>query len=166
MAQYDGETSEEIDGFRYRVLMLDPLKASDILADLGYLLAPVVGSLGGTLVKEKGDLLERAMDGFGDDDKTSIDTAIERAVTGFFDRFSKDKQRELMDLMAKQTMVIMGDGKEPRLSDMFSTHFRGRVKSMYRWFFFAIKVQFKDFFTGLDGDIGHAVQQALARVAT
>ena len=160
MSQNDGETSDEIDGFRYRVLMLDPLSAADILADLGYILAPVIGSMGGVFAKEKGDLIEKAMEGFEDGD-TNIDVALEKAVMGFFDRFSKEKQRELMAIMARQTMVIMPDGKEPVLKDVFSAHFRGRIKALYRWFLFAMKVQFKDFFSGQDD----AMSRVLAKVA-
>jgi hypothetical protein len=147
--------------------MLDPLAASDILADLGYMLAPVAGSIGGVAAKERGDVFSTLMDGAKDEDGGSgsnIDIAIEKAVIGFFDRYSKEKQRELFSQLAKITMVIMPDGKEPRLSDIFQAHFRGRVKSMYRWFFFAMKTQFEDFFSGQDGAISRAVEKVMGTV--
>ena len=164
MSQTDGATSEDIDGFRYRVLMLDPLLAADIIADLGYVLAPVLGSIGGAFAVEKGDLLEKAMEGFDDGEGSSIDSAIERAVMGFFDRFSKEKQREIINIMARQTMVVMPDGNEPALKDIFSTHFRGRLKSLYRWLAFAMKTQFSDFFSGQDTAMSRVFAKAAAAV--
>jgi hypothetical protein len=166
MAQYDGETSEDIGGFRYRVMMLDPLTAADILADLGYILAPVMGSLTGVFAKGKDDMLSKAMDGtFEDGEGSDLGESLERAIIGFFDRISKEKQRELFALMAKQTMVMLPDGNEPNLSTIFNTHFRGRVKSLYLWFGFAMKVQFKDFFTGAGGGISDVLAQMAAKVA-
>lgn len=164
MSQNDGETSEEIDGYRYRVMMLDPLVASDVLSDLGFLLAPVLGPIGGVMAKEKGDLLETVLDGADDDDGggSRIDEAIEKAVMGFFDRYSKEKQRELFKIMAKQTFVIMPDGSEPLLTSVFSIHFRGRLKSLYSWFLFAMKTQFKDFFSGQDDVISRVVDKMTA----
>ncbi len=169
MSQQDGETSEDIDGFKYRVMMLDPLIAADILADLGYLLAPVAGSIGGVFIKEKDASLGSILDGVGDDGgddeeaglspDSSIDVAIEKAILGFFERFSKQKQRELMGTMSKQTFVIQPDGNEPRLPKIFSDHFRGRIKPMYQWFAFAMKVQFRDFFTGQGDGMSRALDK-------
>lgn len=170
MSQNDGEVSDDIDGFKYRVFMLDPLVAADMLADLGYLMAPVVGPLGGLLATSKGDMLASLMDAdvedSEDDDETSVstkglDVALEKAVKGFFDRFTKAKQREFMGILAKNTLVIQPDGNEPKLDKVFSPHFRGRIKSMYLWFFFAMKTQFKDFFSGQE----NAMSRAFDRVA-
>jgi hypothetical protein len=36
---------------------------------------------------------------------------------------------------------------------------------MYRWFGFAMKVQFKDFFSGLDGGMSQFVAKVAGRVA-
>ncbi len=160
MSQNEGTVSNPIDGFRYKVYMLDPLVAADTLADLGHLLAPVAGSLGGSLAVSKGDALGTLLDGVeeGEDAQTlGLNEAIERAVVGFFERFSKAKQRELFNLMMNQTSVIMPDGTEPRLSKIFSVHFKGRLKPMYLWFFFAMKVQFSDFFSGPGGDMSRVI---------
>ena len=134
--------------------MLDPLSAADILADLGFLLAPVIGPLGGILAKSGGDegALASLLDG-DDDNDASVGDALEKAVLGFFSRFDKAKQREFITMMAKMTRVVMPDDKEPRLPDVFTPHFKGRIGAMYRWFFFAMKVQFKDFFSGQGFDM-------------
>lgn len=164
MSQQDGQISEEIDGFKYRIYMLDPMIAADIIADLGFLLAPVIGSIGGVAVKERGDLLGNMMDGIGDlgdgvDAESSIDSAIERAILGFFGRFSKAKQRELFNHLIPMTEIMKPDGKTPKLSAEFSMHFRGRPKAMYQWFAFAMKAQFKDFFSGLEGAMSRVLKK-------
>lgn len=162
--------------------MLDPLIAADILADIGYLLAPVAGSIGGVLAKE-GSSIKGMLDGVdlpddegnddeGNDDEdddghslspnSSIDVAVEKAVMGFFDRFTKKKQRELIGFMAKQTFVVQEDGKSPRMTAVFNDHFRGRLGAMYRWFAFAMGVQFSDFFTGQGGGISRALDKVKA----
>jgi len=163
--QTDGVVSEDIDGFKYRVYMLDPLTAADILADLGQLLGPSLGSLGGVLATQKGGTIENLMEGFEEGEGDSVASALEKAIKEFFSRFSKEKQRELIGAMMKKTMIVMPDGKEPPLTGLFNTHFQGRTKAMYQWFFFALKVQFKDFFSGLDGGIGRVIGQAVGRVA-
>lgn len=166
-------------GVQYRVMMLDPLVAADIIADLGFILAPVAGAIGGVVVKEKGASIGSLLGGVdpeaasetekSDEDKdleeldeelglsglspdSAIDVAFERAVLGFFGRFSKEKQRELIDIMAKQTMVInSGENTQQHLPGIFRAHFKGKIGEMYRWLAFAMKVQFKGFFTGQDG---------------
>lgn len=161
MSQVDFET-KEIDGHTYKVYMMDPLLATDLLTDLCQLLAPALGALGGVLVKEKGDVLQKALDGFEESDKTNIDVAFERAVLGFFGRLDKTKQREWIDMLAKVSVLITSEGKEPGLSTVLRKHFQGRVFAMYKWLAFALKVQFRDFFSGTDLGIGQIVQKAMA----
>lgn len=161
MSQKDFQTTE-IDGTTYKVYMLDPLAASDLLADIGHVLAPALGALGGALASEKGDGLKKLLDGLEEGEETHLDSAIERAVIGFFDRFSKPKQRELIATLAKVTSVVMPDGKEPQLDSIFTVHFRGRLRAMYLWIGFAIKVQFQDFFQGSGSAISRAVQRVVA----
>lgn len=155
MSQQDSKFSDDIDGFKYRIYYLDPLIAADIIADLGFILAPVIGSVGGVAAKERGDLLGNLMDGVDIDvdlGESSIDSAIERAVIGFFGRMTKAKQRELFGLLMPVTMIVNPDGSQPNLEANFTQHFRGRPKAMYQWFAFAMRSQFSDFFTGL-GDV-------------
>lgn len=160
MSQLDAET-KEIDGHTYKVLMLDPLVATDLLADIGQVLAPSLGALGGILAKEKGDTLSKVFDGFEPEEQTNIDSAVEKAVVGFFQKFTKEKQRELIGVLAKVTVIVMPDGKEPRLQDVMQIHFRGRLKTLYKWLAFALKVQFQDFFSGTEFDIGPVVRKVV-----
>ena len=48
-SQHDAQTST-IDGHTYRCHMLDPLTATDMVADLGALFGPSLGALGGALL--------------------------------------------------------------------------------------------------------------------
>jgi len=144
--------------------MLDPLTAADILADLGYILAPVMGSLTGAFAKGKEDLMSKAMEGgFEDGEGDALSDSLERAILGFFDRITKEKQRELFSVMAKQTYILLGDGKEPQLSQLFQEHFRGRISAMYRWFAFAMRTQFRDFFTGQGDGMSGVLGQIMAK---
>jgi len=158
MAQSDAQ-STEIDGYTYKVMMLDPLVATDLLADLGFMLAPALGALGGMLAKEKGDGLAKLLDGVEKSEESDIDAAIERAVIGLFARFDKAKQRELIAILAKVTVVVLPDGKEPNLAPMLLQHFRGRVKSLYKWLGFALKVQYQDFFSGMSADFSQLARR-------
>ena len=72
---------------------------------------------------------------------------------------TKAKQRELFGLMIPMTMIVESDGKEPKLSANFTAHFRGRPKSMYLWFAFAMKTNFRDFFSGLDGVMSRVLKK-------
>ena len=145
MSQQDSQVSDDIDGYKYRVYYLDPLIAADIIADIGFILAPVIDGVDS--------------DGDAGDSGSSIDSAIERAVIGFFGRMTKAKQRELFGLMIPMTMIVESDGREPKLSANFTAHFKGRPKSMYLWFAFAMKVQFKDFFSGLEDAMSRVLKK-------
>lgn len=170
MSQHDIAQSEDIDGFSYKVMMLDPLTAADIIADVGYILAPVMGALGGLLASGKKDVLASVLDGDeagGEALEGALggsEAAIEKAVIGFFERFGKAKQRELIKLLSKMTLVVMPDGSEPGLEGIFAAHFRGRIKALYRWFWFAMKTQFGDFFDGQGTDMNRALAQVAAAV--
>jgi hypothetical protein len=162
MSQADFEV-KTIDGHLYKVYKMDPFEATDLLADIGQILAPSLGALGGFLAKETGDALSKVFEGFEADEDTNIDHAIERAVVGFFKQFDKAKQREFIAALSKVTVVQVAEGKEPNLKDVFSSHFRGRIKSLYQWLGFALKVQFSDFFQGAGLDIGQLVRRAVKK---
>jgi len=157
MSQEFEKTSDGIGGNRYIVSMLDPLTAADLLADIGYMVAPVAGSIGGAFAT-KPISLKSLFNGEASDIE-GLDKMFETAVIGFFNRFTKAKQREIIAILASVTRVVLSDGKEPQLSNILTAHFRGKIKSMYQWIAFAMKVQFSDFFTGPGGDISAFISQ-------
>lgn len=149
----DSQTTT-IDGQTYRCLMLDPLIATDMVADLGHLFGPSLGALGGALLSE-GESVQKLMDRGGE----NLGIALEKAVIEFFSRFEKGKQQEFISQLSEITFVKQGD-KEVKLSSILSIHFRGRVASLYKWLGWTLKVQFGDFFSPFGTAISRVVQRA------
>jgi hypothetical protein len=144
-----------IDGHTYRCLMLDPLVATDMVADLGHLLGPSLGALGGALLSDPGDGAKKLMDEGGE----ALGAGLEKAVVEFFSRFDKAKQREFIAQLGEVTYLVTGD-KEVKINAVLSMHFRGRVGSLYKWMGWALKVQFEDFFSPFGIAISRVVQRA------
>lgn len=151
---HDGQTTT-IDGNTYRCLMLDPLVATDMVADLGYLFGPSLGALGGALMGDTGEGIKKLLSEGGE----AFAAAFEKAAIEFFGRFDKAKQREFISLLSDVTYVRSGE-TEVKLSSVLTVHFRGRVSSLYKWLGWALKVQFGDFFSPLKTAISHAVRTA------
>ncbi len=162
MSQTDAK-SRTIDGHTYKVMMLDPLVASDVLIDIGKVLAPALGAIGGFALGDK-DAVAKLLDGEdgaeGEKESESrLSPAFERAVIGLVDRLDKAKLREIVDLLAKVSFLVGSEG-EAQLRTVFPVHFRGRLKTMYRWLAFALEVQFADFFETIGPAIGRAARSA------
>lgn len=146
-----------IDGHQYKCLMLDPLLATDMVADLGQIFGPSLGALGGAFLSDSSGeglkkLFEEGGQEFGD--------ALEKAVVEFFARFSKTKQREFINTLADVTYLVQGD-KEVKLNSILSIHFRGRIAALYKWLAWALKIQFNDFFAPFGTAIDRVVQRAV-----
>jgi len=135
--------------------MLDPLVATDLLAGIGDMLGPSLAAIASGLKGE--DQIKSVLDST-DAGLADFGPALERAVTEFFKRFSKAKQREVIAVLSRVTFVVKPGGEEPQLDKVFSAHFRGRIGSLYKWLGFALKVQFKDFFSANAPAIAAAVR--------
>ena len=145
MSQEDYQISNNIGGSRYKVMMLNPMTAADMLADLGKIFSPVLGTATTVLAGKEvsiNNLLKEQL-------SAEVSKEIGGSVQQFFANFPKDKQREFMESLSKVTFVMTDDGKEILLSSIMNVHFRGKMKSMFTWFFFALKAQFSDFFSSL-----------------
>lgn len=160
----DGETTT-IGQHTYRVRHIDPLTATDITVDLAKLFGPVFAAVGGTMLaapdtkKQLKSLLDgekpEAPEG-GEDPGTA--KAIERALTGLFNNLTKDQVRYLINVMMPVTEVKKGDNW-PQLETIFDVHFRGDPAGVFKWLAFAMRVNFKGFFSGMAGAIGRAARQ-------
>lgn len=153
MTQLDGE-SKTIDGETYKILMLDPLVASDLLVDIAKVFGPALGVVGASLLKAENskEALDQLLDGVkseGNDAEAAteelIGDSLEKALIGLIDRVEKSKLREIINIMTDVTSVQKGNDW-PKLASIFSVHFRGKIKAMYQWLAFAIRVQYRDFF--------------------
>lgn len=151
---------DTIDGDTYKVYMLDPLVASDLVADIGAIIIPSLAAISGNVSGDKDQLAEV----LGNPEAPAPDAGngYERAAVLFFQRFNKEKQREVIGILAKVTCLVLSDGKEPKLDSLFTIHFRGRIGAMYKWLGFALKVQFGDFFSDIVPGI-QAVAQKMGR---
>lgn len=149
----DAQTTT-IDGHSYKCLMLDPLVATDMVADLGHLFGPSLGALGGALLSESGGAVQKLLDEGGE----NFGEALEKAVSEFFSRFDKAKQREFINILSEVTFVTQGD-KEIKLNSIMAIHFRGRIGALYKWLGWALKVQFGDFFSPFGTVIARVAQK-------
>ncbi len=144
MTQLDSQT-KEIGGHIYTVAMLDPLAANDLLIDIAHVVGPSIGAGAGAFASSIG----KSGNGDGDDplDAKADPMMLDRAISGFFERVTKAKMRDVIKLLARVTQVEI-EGKTPFLGDqgLLSLHFRGRLGKMYEWLAFAIEVQLGDFF--------------------
>ncbi len=140
MAQTTTQT-KEINGTSYRVGMLDPLTANDILVDLGKALAPTLASLGVEVLSAENseEVIKKLLDG-GFDAGDGFEDAILKTI----DRIEKATLREIISHLATVTEIKNGD-KWPQLETVFTVHFRGKIGEMYKWMAFALKVQFGNF---------------------
>ena len=139
MSQEDAQ-AKEIDGFTYDVSPLDPLVANDIWLDLVHVAGPTIGGLVGAFSKGG---IDSALDNDPDPETLS------NAIGGLFQRIEKQKMREIMNTLASVTVVRLGNGKAPQLNQILKTHFRGKLGLMYEWLWFALSVQYSDFFARL-----------------
>lgn len=147
MSQFDAQT-KTIDGEEFRVLMLDPLVANDLLVDILKTAGPALAALLAPVVKapDSGAAFRDLLDGSSGGETPAFDgEGIERAIVGLVDRLEKPKLREVISTLEGVTSVRKGDGW-PQLSTVAPMLFRGRLKLMYRWLAFALRVQYQDFF--------------------
>ncbi len=138
MSQADYETTT-IEDVQYRVRMLDPLVSNDLLLDVLAAVGPALGALAPQAI-------DKGIDGFLDDDDAG--PAVERAIAHLVKGLDKAKVRELINTMASVTEFSTDGSKWPRLQGTFTIHFRGELGRMYKWLFFAMKVQWRPFFRG------------------
>ncbi len=161
MSQMDGVT-KTIGPDTYKVLMLDPMTASDLLLDLTTIFGPGLGAVVSGVIKspDSREAIKQIWAGVGASgeaveakngapESTALDLLgdnLERGIVDFLGRLTREKQREIIDTMVGVTSVNKGE-KWPSLKSIFDIHFRGRPKAMYVWLGFALSTQYKDFFS-------------------
>ena len=168
MTQKDGET-RELGGEVFQVRMLDPLTANELLIDLTKTLGPAFAPVISGIVRspDSAQALSELLDGLDESEeknddtestgrvtepltaivraKTAVGDGLERGIEKLVDRLEKEKLREIIDLLANVSCIKKGNDW-PSLKTVFPVVFQGRIKLMYQWLFFAIRVQYMDFF--------------------
>jgi hypothetical protein len=159
MTQKDGET-ETIGGDTYRVRFIEPLTATDIAVDLAKMFAPVLASFGGSILSSSDTKkqLRGLLDGDEEEAMQGASESIERAILGLLGNLSKDQMRFLISTMAPVTEVQKGQSW-PSLESVFPVHFRGRPSAIFKWLAFAMRVNFKGFFSDITSVINRVVPQ-------
>lgn len=168
MSQMDGAT-KTIGPDTYKVLMLDPLTASDMLLDLTSIFGPGVSAMISGIIGSPDSRAaiqqiwagakKAGKEGSEEGSKEDVDGAppsidmqdllggnLERGVVDMLGRLTREKQREIIDTMTGVSSVKKGE-KWPELRSVFDIHFRGRPKAMYAWLGFALHTQYRDFFS-------------------
>ncbi len=126
--------TKEIDGHTYEVYFLPPRAANRVFL---------------RTVKTAVPGLTHMLDSMGDVasvlDAHIAEAGVGPAIRDLVDRLDEDVLWETVEAMAGVT-TVQGEGKLPSL---LSTHFAGRLGSMYKWLAFAYEVNFQDFFDAL-----------------
>lgn len=138
---------ETIDGKVFVVHKLPPLEAQDLLIDILNAVSPAVGAIGGAI---KGDdsvpLSEREVDG----------NALAGGIGALVRGLDKKMMRSMVDTLANVSTV---DGM--KLKTQLPIVFREDLALMYKWLWFALGVQYRNFLELLPS----GVQSALGKVA-
>lgn len=158
MTQLDNQ-SKEIDGVTYTVAMLNPLAANDLLIDIAHVVGPSLGAGAGAFAGAF-----TSGDGADPMETKADPMMLDRAISGFFERVTTAKMREMISTLAKVTTVRLGD-KSPFLNDILAVHFQGKLGKLYEWLGFAIKVQLGDFFDSAIPAIASAAPLVRAAVS-
>lgn len=131
--------------------MLDPYTAADLFHDGARVIGPLISSV--TSLKDLKDVMTQDL-------SAEQTTALQSGIRIFFTEFTKEKQREIIDILVPVTDVKVGGNFVP-LDSVFLPHFQGANGRMYKWLMFALQVQFADLSKGLGsviGQLGHAPQ--------
>lgn len=134
MSQAEG-TSEKFGSRTFTVYRFPPKVARRHIAKLAKILGP---SLGG--VMEAG-AKQHAQGG----DANEADVPIGKLIADALERLEVDYVEELMDLCAEYTQCEPGG----QLSTVYDAVFLNAPLDQFKWWWFALKVQFGDFFPGL-----------------
>lgn len=122
----------------YRVTTIGALKGRGLMVRLG---------------KLGGQSLASFLDGLASG-KTVLDAAvavgIAEAIREISARLTEEEFAAICDELALHTILVF-DEKEPRLKDVFDTHFAGNYGELVQWFAFALEVNFRSFFGGSGG---------------
>lgn len=139
MSQLQSQT-KAIAGRQFEVFKLPPLDANDVLIEIVEVVGPALGKLADASTKaKKTSILDLELD------EIEVGDAIEFIARSL----TKERLRSLIGTMSTVTHC---DGK--RLTEVFDIVFRGDLAAMYQWLFFAIEVNFGNFFDFLRSAIG------------
>lgn len=130
----------------YRVRYLPPSKVLKIFSSLFKMLAPAFGKLVDGSLKDGAnvsDVLNREIKNI------SIGAAVEALV----ERWDDANVEALIRDLAIYSEVSTDGQRWPSVKDVYEVHFTGRPKELFEWVYFALEMQFKDFFPASGGSV-------------
>ncbi len=141
---------EEIEGHKFVVFKLPPLEAQDLLLDILAAVGPAVGELAGGLDGSSDvPITERELD----------PAALSKGIGSLVRALDKQTMRAMVNTLARVSTV---DGLP--VEKQLPVIFREDLSLMYRWLWFALKVQYERFFdllpSGASGALGKLVRAA------
>lgn len=140
----------------YRVTMLDPEAAEDVVIDLFRLCGPTIAGIIGKL---EGKGLKGLMDLQINGD------VIVSALRELSSTFDKQLYREVCAKLMSVTAVSIDGKKWPRLADVQNELYRGKLQEKWKWIGFALEVNFAGFFADISSGAGPALE-ALAKAGS
>lgn len=154
--------SQDIAGYRYVVTQLGADSGRKMADELVRALVPVLADLLKALPKSEQAVSAGNVRDFLDlVDPSCIPDMVERA----FKALPSERLDSIIEQLAETTDVFgegYGDAGAP-LGRNFDEHFAGRYKAMYQWLFFALKVNFADFFSEKVGELVSVDQRGPGR---
>ena len=163
MSQMEGAKAE-IGGYIFTVFKLDPLEAQSTLIDLIDMVGPALAEVGAGVSAGDGveSLLDAKLDG----------GAVGGGLALMFRGLAKDKARlratqiTLMEVTRISGGPDGGSLESTKLVDVYKEIFRRDLSLLYRWFWFAIKVQFSDFTKGVPEGMRAKLSTLLAGITS
>jgi hypothetical protein len=127
-----------VDGFRYRVTQLTGFAGFRMSNRILHLLVDALPAVAKLVNQGKGlrELLG-----------TTDVEALLPAAGSIINKLSADDQESLTRELLEPVVVVLNGKQEPVL-DIFDTHFQGRIASVYKLVFAAIRVNFGNFGVG------------------
>jgi hypothetical protein len=176
MSQRDGRT-ETIDGTTFRVRFLDPFTANDMLVLISKTIGPALGEFAGgamanpkaiaSLLTEDGEgEREEGIGGDTEESSGELGRGLASAIRDLCSRLEAKDLRWMMEQLSEVSEVKVDEETWPTLKRHFQVTFRGKPGLMYKWLWFALEVNFADFFASVRSAIapfGRLVKSAGSR---
>jgi hypothetical protein len=129
-----------IGGIRYQVTLLGAKAGRSMLVRLTKLLGPAMASFLDGMLHAKGDLTTSLAIGAGD------------AIREVTQRLTAADLEAISDELARFTVVVIDEQRQPQLDKIFDDHFAGKYNDMAAWLAFALEANFSSFFDDARSD--------------
>lgn len=164
MTRHTEEHVREIDGMTVQVFLLDPIVAARVATRLSKVISEPLG-LAASAFLGAGDRAENGPDEDVDSplpspSRRDVPDIIPKIVRAFTDRLDEGEVVETLKTMLG-VVHVQGEGDGGTRPCKINQDFRGKTKTMFKVFAYALEVNFSDFFGG-SGALGAVLAKARA----